>query len=315
MNRRRGFTLIELLVVIAIIAILIGLLLPAVQKVREAAARTQCRNNLKQLGLATMNYESAYQHFPAARWRPTTPAPTLNPTNRNVGWRALILPFVEQDNLRTLYDINQHWWEGNNFNAASVPVKMFECPSVPNRLSVTVAAANLPIRPAVTFPRPLAPTDYEAMMGVQIIVDPVLYNAGNNRSMMFQNSSVRMVEASDGTSNTIMIVEASGRPLVYRRQTAQPSIANNQGQGWIDSDGAFSLDGTNADGSTEGCGPAAGCTFAVNKRNDNEPYSFHSGGANVLYADGHVGFVHDAIPLATMAALCTRAAGEVVNVD
>ena len=91
-----------------------------------------------------------------------------------------------------------------------------------------------------------------------------------------------------------------------------PDIRNDQGIGWVDSEGPFSLDGTNADGSREGCGPANGCQFAMNKRNDNEPYSFHFDSCNFLFADGHVQSIHQHIELLTMAALCTRSANEVV---
>jgi prepilin-type processing-associated H-X9-DG protein/prepilin-type N-terminal cleavage/methylation domain-containing protein len=312
--RRPAFTLIELLVAVAICAMLVGLLLPVVQKVREAAARSQCQNNLKQLGLALHNYEAVYGVLPAARWRPMAPPPALNPGNRTLGWRAITLPFIEQEGLRNLYAPNLDWWVGPNQTAASFAVKTYQCPSVPARQPVTAAAANPP-RPALTFPQPLGPTDYEALMGVQTVVNPAQYTAGNSRSMMFQNSAVRMTDATDGTAYTILLVEAAGRPAVYRRRAARPDLSNNQGQGWADSEGAFSLDGATADGSAEGCGPAAGCTFGMNTRNDNEPYSFHTGGANAVFADGHVQFLRESVELATLAALSTRAAGEVVALD
>src|SRR5262245_19001784 len=119
MSARRGYTLIELLVVIAIIAILIGLLLPAVQKVREAASRAQCQNNLKQLGLALHGFHDSNSAFPASGW--TTAGPG-NPAGKFVGWRALTLPFIDQENLQKLYDFSAHWWEGTNPTAAGVPV-------------------------------------------------------------------------------------------------------------------------------------------------------------------------------------------------
>jgi len=309
MKPRRAFTLIELLVVIAIIAILIGLLLPAVQKVRDAAARAQCQNNLKQLGLSLHGFHDANQAFPASGWTQAGPG---NPKGKFVGWRVLILPYIEQENLQRLYDFNSNWWEGTNPTAAGVTVKLYQCPAAPSR-EVLSAVAKSP-RPAMSFPVPLGTTDYEAIMGVQpASIDPVLYNGGNRFSVMYRNSAVRLTDVPDGTSSTIMVVECTGRPTVYRGRTAYPSVSNDQGIGWADSEGPFSLDGANADGSQEGCTPANGCTFAMNRRNDNEPYSFHSGGGNSLFADGHVRFVRETVDLRTFAALCTRMGGEVVD--
>src|SRR5688500_13766381 len=129
-RRPAAFTLIELLVVIAIIAILIGLLLPAVQKVREAAARSQCTNNMKQLGLALHGFHDTNNVFPASGWTQAGPG---NPAGKFVGWRPLTLPHIEQEGLKKLYDFNNNWWDGTNPVAAAVPVKTYRCPSAPNR--------------------------------------------------------------------------------------------------------------------------------------------------------------------------------------
>jgi prepilin-type N-terminal cleavage/methylation domain-containing protein len=310
-RRRPGFTLIELLVVIAIIAILIGLLVPAVQKVRDAANRIVCQNNLKQIGLALHNFHSAHKVFPASGWTMAGPG---NTAGKFVGWRPLLLPYVEQASLHGLYDFNINWWEGKNLPAAVYSVELFQCPSVPQRTPVTSAIARPP-RPAMTFPAPLAPTDYEAIMGVQPTVNPTLYaTAATNRSVMFRNSRVRMTDVLDGTSNTIVVVECAGRPLIYRGAVPRPDLPNDQGQGWIDSEGPFSLDGSNADGSLQGQGPVL-TPRAINATNDNEPYGFHHGGAHFVFADGRVQFISDAIPLERFAALCTRAAGEVVDIS
>jgi prepilin-type N-terminal cleavage/methylation domain-containing protein/prepilin-type processing-associated H-X9-DG protein len=309
MGRRRAFTLIELLVVITIIAVLIGLLIPAVQKVREAAARAQCQNNLKQLGVALHNFHDSNLVFPASGWTMAGPG---NPNGKFVGWRALSLPYVEQQNLHNLYDFTLHWWEGRNLDAAPYPLKLYQCPSVPVRKDVTSAIAKPP-RPAMTFPAPLAPTDYEAIMGVQPSIDSTLYaTAATNRSVLFRNSTTRMTGIIDGTSSTIMVLECAARPHVFRGRTLRPELSNDQGQGWIDSEGPFSLDGANADGSLQGQGPLL-TPRAVNATNDNEPFSFHPGGVNLLFADGHVQFISESVRLEVFAALCTRAAGEVIN--
>jgi prepilin-type processing-associated H-X9-DG protein/prepilin-type N-terminal cleavage/methylation domain-containing protein len=304
--RRSAFTLVELLTVIAIIGTLVALLLPAVQQARESARRLACQNHLRQLGLALHSFHDTHRVFPASGWTMAGPG---NPAGKFVGWRALVLPHLEQKTLHELYDFEAHWWEERNLTAASQRLKIYECPSVPQRLPVASAVAKPP-RPAMTFPLPLAPTDYEAIMGVQPSISAERYASPlANRSVLFRNSAVRMVEITDGTSPTIVVVECSGRPLVYRGRTPRLDLANDQGQGWIDSEGPFSLDGASADGSTQGQGPIL-TPRAMNATNENDPYSFHPGGGSFLFADGHVAFVEQSIPLEVFAALCTRAGGE-----
>jgi prepilin-type processing-associated H-X9-DG protein len=126
---------------------------------------------------------------------------------------------------------------------------------------------------------------------------------------MHCDSKNTMLSIADGTSSTIMVTECTARPLVYRGRTPMPTLTNDQGIGWVDNEGPFSFDGAAADGSVEGCGVA--CAGVMNKRNDNEPYSFHPGGGNFLFADGHVQFIRETVDLRTFAALCTRATGEV----
>lgn len=307
--RRAAFTLVELLVVIAIIGALVALLLPAIQAAREAARRMSCQNNLRQLGLALQSFHDVHLVFPASGW---TMAGAGNQAGKFVGWRPLVLPHLEQKAIHELYDFESNWWEGRNLPLASFNVKVFQCPSVPYRKSVTSAIAKSP-RPAMTFTHPLAPTDYEAMMGVQATVNPDLYATPlANRSVLFRNSAVRMAEITDGTSQTYPVVECAARPLVYRVRTVRNDLANDQGQGWIDSEGPFSLDGANADGSLVGLGPVQ-TPRGINATNENEPYSFHPSGANFLFADGHVAFITDSVPLDLLAALSTRAGGETIS--
>lgn len=306
MPRRYAFTLVELLIVIAISGTLVAMLLPAVQQARESARRLACQNNMRQLGLSLHSFHDTNRVFPASGWTIVGPG---NPAGKSVGWRAILLPHLEQKSLHALYDFESHWWEGRNLAAASQRLKIFQCPSVPQRLAVLSAVAKPP-RPAMAFPLPLAPTDYEAIMGVQPSIDLERYASPlANRSVLFRNSTVRMAEITDGTSQTIVVVECSGRPLVYRGRSPRSDLANDQGQGWIDSVGPFSLDGASADGSMQGLGPVI-TPRAMNATNENDPYSFHPGGGNFLFADGHVALLDESLPLALFAALCTRAGGE-----
>lgn len=309
-----GFTLVELLAVIAVVAVLIALLFPAVQSAREAARRSNCVNNLRQLGLSISIFESTNNVFPASGWTQAGPG---NQWGKHVGWRVLTLPYVDQENVRRLYDFKFNWWEGVNLELAAVPIQTYLCPSVDLRMDVLTAVAKPP-RPAMAFTFPLASTDYEAIMGVQPnSINPHLtypmYDSDNRWSVMHRNSTTRMAHISDGTSKTLIVVECAGRPLVYRQKLAEWSLANDQGICWADSEGPFSFDGARPDGTAEGCGPADGCVTAMNAKNDNEPFTFHVGGGNVLFADSHVEFLSETIELIVFAAISTRKAGDVVR--
>jgi prepilin-type N-terminal cleavage/methylation domain-containing protein/prepilin-type processing-associated H-X9-DG protein len=293
---RNGFTLIELLVVIAIIAVLIGLLLPAVQKVREASARTECQNNLKQLGLAVQNRATVFGGIITGQ--------------KNNGmityWGALILPEIEQGNVAALYDYTRTFSDPANLPVAQTSIKTYLCPSVPKQGRTST----------IPGPAQAAVSDYCAVYGVSglmwtaapaTLTSP--YPGANSvRGPFLQtlNLTTRFAEITDGTSNTLLFVEMAGRPDKYSGRTntgtALPSYS-----AWVSDNGA-NLSGWTSDGTARG-------RCMLNCSNNVSPYSFHSGGVNVVLVDGSVRFIRDSIEPETFAALCTISGNEPVSLD
>lgn len=297
---RRGFTLIELLVVIAIIAILIGLLLPAVQKVREAAARMSCQNNLKQHGLALHNYANTNDNkFPATRV-------TVGGDAKFRAWTPLSLAYIEQDNVGKLWNFTVKWNVDPNLTTARTTFKLFKCPSAPDS-----RRQGGPVL--------LGPGDYGTMNAVRrrfytangIPNFPVAGTAAGDEAngAMAKVTDTPIVGIGDGTSNTILLAEDAGRPNLFQKGRDTGAITAD-GWGWADPDGVgISLDGVVP--GTFGAGWATGGTCFINCTNDSEVYSFHSGGTNVLMADGSVRFIRESISAATFAALVTANAGDI----
>jgi prepilin-type N-terminal cleavage/methylation domain-containing protein/prepilin-type processing-associated H-X9-DG protein len=313
-DKRAGFTLIELLVVIAIIAILIGLLLPAVQKVREAAARVKCENNLKQLGLALHNYNDTYQYLPG------NVRPLATGTVR-VRWATYLLPYYEQDNIYKIYNQNVNWSDPLNIPAVSLRLKVLECPSAPrpDRLD-----ANPEITP---WTANVATGDYAGVYGI----DPALVQLGLAESaapgILSKTDKVRLTDVTDGLSNTIHLTESAGKPDLYQAGKligTAPTYRVNGG-GWCRpaSDVPW-LIGLNSNGTAAGT-QGINATNGFQQTTYPDPrfgidgtgqiYGFHSGGVNALLGDGSVRFIRQSIDLRTLAALITRNGGEVVSND
>jgi len=308
---RRAFTLIELLVVIAIIGILIGLLLPAVQKVREAANRVSCQNNLKQIGLALHNFHDVNKHLPG----------NIRPSATNtvrVRWVTFLLPYFEQGNIYSAYHFDKNWSDPLNLPLTSQPLKIFQCPSSqdPDRPDF------LPENPTVGI---VATGDYSGIYGV----DPELVTLGlvdeAGEGAISKTRKLRFADFPDGLSNTIHVTESSGKPNLWqgRHQVGEAPTPMVNGGGWSRTGSEISwLRGSSADG-TVFPGP-----LAINASNGQQVtvypdpfygvdgtgavYGFHPGGVNTLFVDGSVHFISEAVDIRSFAALVTRAGGEVI---
>jgi prepilin-type N-terminal cleavage/methylation domain-containing protein/prepilin-type processing-associated H-X9-DG protein len=323
---KKGFTLVELLVVIAIIGILIGMLLPAVQSVREAARRVECLNNMRQLGLSLHNYESAHGAFPPSRLSPDDqPIPSdLTQNSRGESafqsWTTLLLPFIDQANLGNSFDYRTAWFEDRNSTVVATQLAIHKCPSSP---AVDGVDPYHRIGAAAGDYGSINEVKKKVFTEVLGVNDPG-ENARLGLLAKFVDNPIAAV--SDGTSNTLYVAEAAGHPEVYivgRRMSSEDftiyrtnddKVVNLNGQfapadgtGWADPDCGFSVNGSTPDG-LDKWGPAM-----INAINVSEAYSFHPGGANFAMADGSTHFINDTIDAETFVGLCTRAGGEVVG--
>jgi prepilin-type N-terminal cleavage/methylation domain-containing protein len=342
-KRRPGFTLIELLVVIAIIAILIGLLLPAVQKVREAANRTSCANNLKQIGLALHNYENTYSSLPPWGFDFTYNPRPANPWgDQRQGHCAMgqILPFIEQENViriahpeaSVIDPINLPPAWGTS-EAGTTKIKTLLCPSTPPH--VIDYGPYFALYFGDHGPMNLAGTDYAAVRGLNANFCAACAPAspsgdvgamgtkGQVTPTGMTEGRIRLTQIADGTSNTILVGEDAGRQQVWARRT--PFMPNAPCTSTFASDGTlicgWTLNSAWGDYNTyisvrgfsnDGMVRDGGCCV-VNCNNVNQFFGFHTGGCNTVRGDGSVQFLSESIAPGVLAALVTRAGGEVIN--
>jgi prepilin-type N-terminal cleavage/methylation domain-containing protein/prepilin-type processing-associated H-X9-DG protein len=302
--RRSAFTLIELLVVIAIIAVLIGLLLAAVQKVREAANRMACSNNLKQIGLACHQHHDAYGKFPPGWVYAPFTVPQGKIIQGGAGTFPCLLPFLEQEALARKYRWDKRPQGPENQPVATTQLKVLQCPSAqPDRWVTAVEDPG-----NYSYGGKGACGDYGGVRNIDTrlvalgLVDP----AANYQGVLAENYLTRLADITDGTSQTILVTEHAGRPTLWRAGRPVPGTYAVQAA-WVAGTLTFGQ-GSSYDGTTKP-GPCA-----INCTNDREVYSFHPGGANAVFADGSVHFLEAGMDIRIFARLVTRAGGEVVTI-
>ncbi len=296
-SARHGFTLVELLVVIAIIGILVGLLLPAVQAAREAARRMQCSNNLKQLGLGLLNYESAHRRFPIGFVDGLQSGNMLY--DGGWSWSAALLPFIEQTSLYNSIDQRFHPYgtgadpAGRNVEAMKVVITTFRCPSDISPATTGNNAANANGIAAI------AVSSYCGVLGAFDgqwcqVSGTANIKGVRNHGLLVVNDSRKIAEVTDGTSNAIAVGEVSWRPIINgegsQRQFILGNVTNNGGPLCSNS------------------GPAnngAHLHLRATRHKLNGPqdtgekqkafHSYHNGGASFVFADGSVHFISESI--------------------
>lgn len=283
---RPGFTLIELLVVIAIIAILIALLLPAVQQAREAARRTQCRNNLKQIGLALHNYHDSFNTMPPGWIGMTGGVPDIYGIN-GWGWGAHILPQIEQNNLYATLNFNINMSNTSMFTARTTVIPTFRCASDVSEDTWKLNDGSVD--------HDLAIANYVGVFGTSDIDDCAASpnSLCRGEGAFYQNSKVPFRDFSDGLSNTLVVGER-------RTRTDTPEQWHATWTGVIPNgdDALVRILGT--------------CDHTPNHPSNHidDFSSLHSGGAHFTFGDGSVKFVSTNVDLGVYQALATRAGGE-----
>jgi prepilin-type N-terminal cleavage/methylation domain-containing protein/prepilin-type processing-associated H-X9-DG protein len=333
-RRRAGFTLIELLVVIAIIAILIGLLLPAVQKVREAAARSKCQNNLKQVGLGLHNYESTYGKFPTGGEGTEFGATAFTVMDTASTW-IMLLPFMEQDALYKQINPNVHYTAQPQAPFMNT-IPILVCPSNPYGgtgkdtfgygLCDYMASVYTDLDDTGTRQSGSLVWRKDGLLRKTYnTTTPYVAADGTKWGPVNIGGGMAVTAVTDGTSNTIACIEDVGRGYngIIQGKYTDPSGNKTYVARWAEPDQGNGVSGPpgmvngNSKIINQNAQPVGGpssCPWSTNNCGPNdEPFSFHPGGAMAVFGDGHVQFVKDTITPVQMRNLVTPAAGEVLG--
>lgn len=323
---RDGLTLIELLVVIGIIGVLAAMLLPAVQSSRSSARKLQCTNNLRQVGLAILNYEAIHKIIPSL-WNGTRYKEPRGVVDEFYfhSWQTPLLPALEEASLYDRIDISLSPTHPDNQPNLNTSISVLVCPSTPDLESKVTDIYVWPDSDdrnefATELAGTAARTDYEVILGVETVVTPKRDGAHDQRGVQFgawgepeyddeanQVLGYRIAKMShliDGVSKTMLITERAGRPNEYNNGTLVETWSFGEG----------SMDNHQA---AWGISTHTGWiqkreSFGVNQSNVHGPYSFHSSGANVVMADGSVRYLSEELNEVTLNALITRAGNEIV---
>ncbi|MDG1873936.1 MAG: DUF1559 domain-containing protein [Mariniblastus sp.] len=318
-SNRPGFTLVELLVVIAIIGILVGMLLPAVQQVREAARRTQCSNRFRQASIALQNYESANKELPPGMFFTSTAFPSsCGPVDTSFyngwGWAAKVLPFVEQNNLASSINFRtDNYFNNANWKATATVVETFLCPSNPEAGALLECCSGKSNGGSATQDR--APSNMAGVHGSNSLFCGGVRGNPEGNGILFNYYSTRFSDIQDGQSNTLLIGEVTEVPGSHPSQG--PALFGNFWSNWAVQS---TIEGVNGPGTMPGgrditIDPIDG----VGENRHNEYWreagfsSWHPGGANFVLADGSVHYISENIDQSALDNLATRDGGESNN--
>lgn len=328
MSKRNGFTLIELLVVIAIIALLMAMLLPAIQRVREAANKMLCGSNMRQIGIAAHNYHNDYNGLPPSRVSKNNSLAPYIPANTGRGNMLMyVLPYLEGDNTHKGFRQNRDWCDPVNTSSGllKLPLKMYMCPSSPDgprqqvETGVKYLTGFLPPYPDATNPNPVEgfATDYAPLVQVRSSAQSAVglglalpYTTANPPGFgaMRQNTVTNLTHINDGATHTTLVGEMAGRPAWWVRGRFMPGTTVKDCI-WAAADNNINVTGTDVSGEKNGG------NIVINGRNDGDVYSFHTHGANILFADGSVRFIGENMSAQMLVYLVTRRGGEITLED